>query len=70
MLWSPAAPLAEGTKCWLSTVADGSTACGGAVAGLEGRDALHRDIQKPPGAGQSQVQGEDVKSNLEEKGEG
>lgn len=34
----------------------------GAVAGLEGRDAVQRDIEKPPGIGQSQIRGhEDVK---------
>lgn len=72
MLSSPAAraaPLAEGPECSLSSLADGSAL--GAVAVLEGRDALHRDIQKPPGADQSQIQGrEDVKYNLEEKGGG
>lgn len=31
----------------------------GAAAVLEGRDALHRDTQKPPEAGQGQIQGED-----------
>lgn len=61
--------MAEGLQGSLRTLADGSALGAGAV--LEGRDALHRDIQKPPGAGHSQIQGrEDVKYNLEEKGGG
>ena len=55
-------------KCKLSSLADGF-GLGGAVAVLEGRDAVQRDIKKPPGVGQSQTQGpEDVKH--EPRGEG
>lgn len=68
MLWSPAAPLAEGMECWLSTVADGSTweqlLCWRAGMLCTGTS------KNPPGAGHRRVQGEDVNNNLEEKGEG
>lgn len=48
-------------KRGVSGSADGP-GLGGAVAALEGRDAVQRDIRKPAGIGQSQIQGrEDVK---------
>lgn len=55
-------------KCPVSRVADGP-GWGGVVAVLEGRDAVPRDIKKPPAVGRSQMQGcEDVK--YEPRGEG
>lgn len=63
-----AGDLDDGMKCPLSRLADGP-GLGGAVAMLEGRDAVQRDIKKPPVIGQSQMQEcEDMK--YEPRGEG